>query len=127
MRREIKYLGRTIAITYKNSGNNEGLNFITDPKNPIQVAFHNYQTKRETNTHKSGVRKQIKISEFHKVIYMINGIATIYLMKNGKTIIKKVRLNQDDCIIIMNTFHKVVFNKGANAIEIKQGPYESDT
>lgn len=126
MIKEIKYLGKTIAITYKDHTKINGLEFITNPDSPIQVAFHNYDKKRITNIHKTGLRKPVKISQFHKAIYMIGGTATVYLMKNEKVVIKKIRLIPDSCIIIMNTFHKVIFNKNANAIEIKQGPYSPD-
>lgn len=126
MRTEIKYQGKVVAIIYKNNGS-KGLTFITTPEDPLQVGFHNYLTKKITNIHITGNRSPEQISDFNKFLYILNGSATVYLMQDKRKVFKKVKLINNECIIIMNIFHKVVFNENTNAIEIKQGPYKQNT
>ena len=126
MRKEIKYLDKTVAITFKNKGRT-GLNFITEPKETLQVGFHNYLNKKTTNVHIADHKRSEQISDFNKFLYILSGSATVFLMKDKREVFNKVKLIDNECIIIMNIFHKVVFDKNTNAIEIKQGPYKPDT
>jgi len=122
----VKHLGKTIAIVVKNKVKISGGKFFTPPRNPLQIALHHYNIERETRVHKSDARNTVKITEFHKFLYMTIGTATVYFMsKKLVTFAKKILLTGDG-IIIMSTFHKVVFSKNSDAIEIKQGPYKEE-
>jgi rRNA maturation protein Rpf1 len=123
----IKHLNKIVAVVIRRKMDVNGVNFFTNAKDPLQVALHNYSSERETNIHKNNVRKPVIVTEFHKFLFMTDGMATVCLMSSNLETYRKIRLSTGDGIIIMNTFHKVVFTKRSNAIEIKQGPYAPDT
>jgi hypothetical protein len=123
----VKRSGKIIAIILRGGLKIAGVQFFTEPSAPLQVALHHYDSKKETHIHKSDVRNAVKITKFHKFLYMTKGTATVYFMTDKLVTFSKIRLLTGDGIIIMSTFHKVVFTKGSNAIEIKQGPYTPDT
>ena len=123
----IEHANKLIAIVVRAKTKVDNIRFFTDSTNPLQMALHSYDHKRETNVHKPGTRKPKLIHEFHKFISITRGIATVYLMDKNVNIFCKKRLSKGDSMIIMNTFHKIVFSKNSDAIEIKQGPYEPDT
>jgi hypothetical protein len=123
----VKYRGKVIAMVIRSKVRVDGVHFFTTINHPMQVAAHNYNNTRETNLHKTNLRKPVKISEFHKFLYITKGKVSVILINNKEVTIAKKVLNKGDGIIIMNTFHKAYFSKGSKAFEIKQGPYAPDT
>ena len=125
--RKLKIGNKTVAILIKGDQKIDGVKFLTPPNDPLQVGVHQYSAKKETKIHNSGLRKPVRIQKFHKFLYISAGSALVFFMNKDNKILLKKQLSCGDGIIIMNTFHKVVFFKNTNAIEIKQGPYASDT
>lgn len=116
---------KTLAVCYRKMSSKFGLNYFTLPKRSLQVAFHKYAEKRETNTHPPifGKRVVAKNTEF---VYIIKGSAVVYFSdKKGNRLATK-HLKEDDGIMIIGAGHKFIFNKNTKALEVKQGPFQID-
>ncbi len=124
MNKELVLLnGKTVAVCFRHMSAKNGLNYFTSPKRSLQVAFHKYSEKKETNTHTATFKLRV-ITKPTEFLYIIKGSATVYLSdKNGNLVTTK-RLKEDDGIILIEIVHKFVFSKNSKIIEIKQGPYE---
>ena len=122
----IKTSNTIVAIVIRAKTKIDNVEFFTPSENPLQMAVHDYVKKRVTNIHKPSLRKPVLIKEFHKFLFITKGTVVVHLINNKNVIFSKKRLSTGDCMIMMNTFHKVVFSKNSHAIEVKQGPYESD-
>lgn len=101
-----------------------GINFFTKPNEPLQLALHSYNTKKETQIHHNKVAKPFNQTEKYKYIYMTKGAAEVELSLKSGQVVKIINLKRGDSVIIMDIFHKVIFAPKSRAIEIKQGPYE---
>lgn len=116
-----KLVATVIRKNFKPKGN---IHFFTSSNDPLQIGLHYYQKLRETKLHSNSITKPLRLNARYKYIYIITGSAHTLLIDVFGNILNKINLKAGDSIIIRDVLHKLVFNPGSRAIEIKQGPYE---
>jgi hypothetical protein len=123
---KIKYKNKIIAIIIRNNINvTEGVNFFTSPEEPLQIALHSYKSKKVTNIHHNRLLAPIIQTQKYKYIYIIRGGARVVFSLENKKEFNKISLKNGDGVIIMDVYHKIIFEPDTQATEIKQGPFDS--
>jgi len=122
-RKIIESKGEKLAIYFPASGWSEGLNFISDDEDFVQVGMWGYDkgTKLSAHRHKE-VRREITRTQ--EVIFIKSGrvIASIY--DEGNKVIKKLELRAGDILVLLNGGHGYeVVEDNTRVLEIKNGPY----
>jgi hypothetical protein len=100
----------------------EGLSFLTDDENFIQVGIWNYKKGKrlETHFHNTFSREAMKTNES---VYVIEGkIKCNLYFENGDFISSHI-INKGEMIIQFNGAHEYFIEEDSIVIENKNGPY----
>ena len=100
----------------------EGLSFLTDDENFIQVGIWNYKKGRrlETHFHNTFSREAMKTNES---VYVVEGkIKCNLYFENGDFISSHI-INKGEMIIQFNGAHEYFIVEDSVVIENKNGPY----
>ena len=100
----------------------EGLSFLTDDENFIQVGIWNYKKGRrlETHFHNTFSREAMKTNES---VYVVEGkIKCNLYFENGDFISSHI-INKGEMIIQFNGAHEYFIEEDSIVIENKNGPY----
>jgi aspartate 1-decarboxylase len=122
IKNEIIADGIHIATIIDPSLSSEGLTFLTEDTNFIQVGLWNYKKGKrlETHYHNTFLRESFKTNES---VYVIRGkIKCNLYFENGKFISTHI-INEGEMIIQFNGAHEYIIEEDALVVENKNGPY----
>jgi hypothetical protein len=101
----------------------EGVDFITDDKNLLQVGFLNHKKNHIIKSHIHLKKKRI-INYCTEVLMIEEGKVKIKFFDNKNSDINKDKiLNKGDIIILFEGGHGFKILEKSKIIEVKQGPY----
>lgn len=119
--KEIRDNGKILAVIFPHT-ETDGVNFLTKPELPLQIGILNHEAGKTIELHKHrGVESKTDFA--NEWIYVEAGQIEVTVANNEWAEIETVTLNKGESILLISGAHKVVFHKGAQAIEVKQGPY----
>tara|TARA_B100000902_G_C27194291_1_gene855601 strand:+ start:409 stop:831 length:423 start_codon:yes stop_codon:yes gene_type:complete len=100
----------------------EGLTFLTEDENYMQIGIWNYKKnkKLEAHYHTEYSREALKTNE---VVYVIKGSIKVNLYTENGNLIKTVNIEQNELIVLFNGAHEYIMNEDSLIIESKNGPY----
>ena len=110
-----------LAIIIRSSFSNDGVNFITQQDNYLQVGIltHKQGNKIKPHFHKNILRE---INYTQEVLHIEYGKIEASFYQNKK-IVRNCSLNSGDTIILIQGGHGFNIIEDTKMIEIKQGPY----
>tara|TARA_Y100000389_G_scaffold112923_1_gene110068 strand:- start:646 stop:1056 length:411 start_codon:yes stop_codon:yes gene_type:complete len=122
LKNEIIAKGIHIATIIKPNLSSEGLSFLTDDEDFIQVGLWNYKKGKRLDTHYHNTfsRESFKTNES---VYVVRGkIKCNLYFENGEFISSHI-LDEGEMIIQFNGAHEYFIEEDALVIENKNGPY----
>ena len=122
MIREIKYKNKVISIIYRNTKEEKGINFLTDPENNFQVGILNHPKSHIIKSHiHIPIIRSLKGTE--EVLYIEEGkMKVLFYNKNKKKITEEI-LEKGDIVYLISEAHGFEFLEKSRIIYVKQGPY----
>ena len=125
---EIKYKKKLYALIIKRERKfiKKGVDFVTRPKDLIQLGFLNHNKSYRINSH-IHLKKPRIINYCTEVLLIEKGkVKIIFYDSNKKNIYKNKILKKGDIIILFQGGHGFKIMGKTQIIEIKQGPYIED-
>lgn len=125
---EIKYKKKLYALIIKRERKfiKKGVDFVTRPKDLIQLGFLNHNKSYRINSH-IHLKKPRIINYCTEVLLIEKGkVKIIFYDSNKKNIYKDKILKKGDIIILFQGGHGFKIMGKTQIIEIKQGPYIED-
>ncbi len=125
---EIKYKKKLYALIIKRERKfiKKGVDFVTRPKDLIQLGFLNHNKSYHINSH-IHLKKPRIINYCTEVLLIEKGkVKIIFYDSNKKNIHKDKILKKGDIIILFQGGHGFKIMGKTQIIEIKQGPYIED-
>jgi len=118
---KIKAKGKTLAIIIRNGFGGQGVNFVSEPKNPFQIGIINQRAGHIIESH-SHNRLSKENKENQEFIFVVKGEieVTFYWQKEE---IKKLIIKKGDSLLQMEGGHGFKILKPSKLIEVKQGPF----
>lgn len=121
---KIEWNDKLFALILRANYEPEGVNFITDKNNPLQLGIlkHNQSVRIKPHFH-NNILKTIR--EVQEVLHIVYGrIEADFFENNGKKI-GSVILESGDTILLLAGGHGFNILRDSKILEIKQGPYSS--
>ena len=111
-----------IASIVRPELSDEGLTFLTEDENFIQVGIWNYKkdTRLDTHYHNTFPRESTKTNE---TVYVVKGTIKCNLYKESGEKISSHTIEQGEMIVQFNGAHEYFIVDDAVVIETKNGPY----
>ncbi len=101
----------------------DGITYVTDPLNPLQIGLHNRPKGMKLAPHVHTVPSPVTLTEFQEVLFIISGSIELTLYtKTGDCIAKRI-LKNGDSALLMREGHMVEYMEDTHMYEVKQGPY----
>tara|TARA_B100000965_G_scaffold24483_1_gene18339 strand:+ start:5173 stop:5592 length:420 start_codon:yes stop_codon:yes gene_type:complete len=125
---EIKYKKKLYALIIRRERKfiKKGVDFVTRPKDLIQLGFLNHNKSYHINSH-IHLKKPRIINYCTEVLLIEKGkVKIIFYDSNKKNIHKDKILKKGDIIILFQGGHGFKIMGKTQIIEIKQGPYIED-
>jgi len=121
---KMEYEGNTFAIVLRHNYEQEGVNFITSPENPLQLGVLNHRQGTEIKPHiHRGLTKTV--NEVQEILHVDYGeVEAKFYDANGRKLGQLI-LNTGDTILLLSGGHGFSFLRDSKIIEVKQGPYVS--
>jgi hypothetical protein len=119
----IEYHGKLFALVVRANYEPEGINFITSPDNPLQLAIlmHKQDSQIKPHIHRNFPKT---INEVQEVLHIEYGkIEAKFYESKGKKIGSTI-LNSGDTILLLSGGHGFDIIEDSKIIEVKQGPYQ---
>lgn len=119
---KIYHNNELIASIVRPLESKEGLTFLTEDENYIQLGIWNYKkdTILPAHYHTEFSRESFKTNE---VVYVVKGNIECNLYTENGDLIKKVTINEQELIVQFNGAHEYIINEDSLIIETKNGPY----
>jgi|TARA_Y100000389_G_scaffold201173_1_gene243209 cupin fold WbuC family metalloprotein len=119
---KIYHNNELIASIVRPLESQEGLTFLTEDENYIQLGIWNYKkdTVLPAHYHTEFSRESFKTNE---VVYVVKGNIECNLYTENGELIKKVTINEQELIVQFNGAHEYIINEDSLIIETKNGPY----
>ena len=125
MKKEIKYDNELIAIIFKCRDDkelNQGINFLTNPENPLQVGILNHPKGHVIPLHVHNYLERV-IYETQEMLYVEKGKMKVSFCDNNKNKIGEEVLEEGDLVALLKKAHGMEMLKDSKIIYVKQGPY----
>ena len=109
---------------YLRSGDwGEGLNFISDDDDFIQVGLWNYQADKKLGPHRH-VTNERKISSTQEVIFVKRGSLKAIIFDENDQPIESITLGSGDLLVALFGGHGYrILEDGTQVLEVKNGPF----
>lgn len=115
--------GKKIATII--SGNNmvtEGVNFVTDPEDPLQVGVLGHKAGQILKAHNHN-SKEVGTVKVMEVIYVVSGSVRVSFYDDKDEMIVSKQLWGGDLLVQHSGGHGFSVIKDCVMVEVKQGPY----
>jgi len=110
------------AIFIPASVSSEGVKFITNPTNDLQVGLMTRDDKSPVASHRHKKVKRI-IETTQEFLLVRSGIAEVFIYNEDGTLSHRMKLLDGDSILLISGAHKIDFLTSTQLLEVKQGPY----
>ena len=118
----VSHKGVLIAVLIRNDFEGSGVNFVSEPDFPLQVAVSFYEKGKIIKPHVH-MPRNIEISQVQEVVFMQSGKARITLYSEVGEKFKVLDVNGGDIIFFVSGGHGIEMLEDTKLSEVKQGPY----
>lgn len=119
----IERQGETLALILREAFDKEGVNFITDQDNPIQLGILKHRQGAKIKPHIHKISSKV-INSIQEVLHIEYGRVEVDFYDDNGERIESVILNMGDTILLISGGHGFDILEDSKIIEVKQGPYE---
>lgn len=112
----------TLAIIVRGGMAESGIQFVTNPEMPQQVALMHYRTGHTIPAH-THHRINRTISVTQEVLLVRKGTIRVYLYSSAQEPICHRDIGAGDLIVLVSGGHKIEVLEEVDMVEVKQGPY----
>ena len=119
---KIEWKGKVLATVLRKGYDEEGVNFITSPDDPLQLGVlkHRGGTRIKAHSHKDSPRV---IRQIQEVLFIQYGKVEVEFYDDKENRITGRTLSSGDTILLSSGGHGFNVLEDSKIIEIKQGPY----
>ena len=115
--------GILFAVYIRSEDWEEGLKFISQNEDSIQVGLWNYQSGKQLGPHRHVINKR-KISRTQEVIFIKKGSLKAVVYDEEDQPVKSVRLRSGDFLVTFFGGHGYeTLEDGTQVLEVKNGPF----
>ncbi|MBS1195277.1 MAG: Conserved hypothetical cytosolic protein [Methanomicrobia archaeon] len=114
--------GTLLALVARSGDTPPGVNFISDPGYPLQVAVNVYASGDAVRAHRHPDR-DLHISTIQEVLHIDSGRVIADIMDHSGALVQSVPLSGGDTIFFIAGGHGLRILEKTKIIEVKQGPY----
>jgi hypothetical protein len=114
--------GLLLALVARSGDAPPGVNFISDPEYPLQVAVNVYASGDAVRPHRHPDR-DLHISSVQEVLHIDSGRVVADIIDHGGAPVQSVPLSAGDTIFFIAGGHGLRILEKTKIIEVKQGPY----
>lgn len=121
---KVDYEGNTFAIVLRRNYEQDGVNFITSPENPLQLGVLNHRSGVEIKPH---IHRSLTktVNEVQEILHIDYGeVEAKFYDAEGRKLGQLI-LNTGDTILLLSGGHGFSILRDSKIIEVKQGPYVS--
>jgi len=122
---KIFYNHRLLGLIIKSDYSAEGINFLTDDKNTLQLAYMHHQAGYVIKPHYHNNIKRI-ISDTQEVIFIKKGRIKVNFYNNEQVLIENHILTDGDILLLVAGGHGFEALEETEMVEVKQGPYTGE-
>ena len=121
--KKIEKEGILFAVYFRSGDWEEGLNFISEDNDSIQVGLWGYDSGRKLGPHRH-VRNERKINITQEVIFVKRGKLRAFIYEDNHDLIKTVDLGPGDLMITLAGGHGYkILEDDTQVLEVKNGPF----
>jgi len=123
MSRVIEANGKRLAIYLPASSWGEGLSFISEDSDFLQVGVWGYDTGTTLPPHiHNEVRREIMRTQ--EVLLVRSGKVAATIFDEAGNLVERLRLGAGDVLVLLNGGHGYeILEDGTQVLEVKNGPY----
>lgn len=114
--------GLILAIKIPNSYNVDGIEFVTDQNDDLQVGFMSREKGYRIRAHKHK-RVVRQLSSTQEVLFVQDGQVDVKIFDQANQFTSEFRLLTGDVLVLQRGGHSFEFTKDTRIVEVKQGPY----
>lgn len=119
---KIKDNNTTLAVLVKGESK-EGLTFLSEDRDYLQVGLWNYQKGKQLLAHKHLLAKR-EVLKTQEVLFIKKGSLKAEIYSEEDKLVKTLIISAGDIIILLNGGHGYeILEDNTEVIEIKNGPY----
>lgn len=119
---KIEYGGKLLAIVFRKTEWKDGLTFLTEDGDYIQVGLWQYNKGQTLKAHKH-IENIRQIDKTQEAVYVVAGKVLVYIY-DSEDIIASVVLSKNDLCILLDGGHGYeILSNGTQVLEIKNGPF----
>lgn len=119
----IFYKNKPAAIIARGSVAVDGIKFITEPENALQVGFHQRPKGMKLEPHVHTMEKPVVIEEIQEVLMVMSGSVRLTVYAHTGEVLGKKILKANDCVLLLREGHQIEYLEDTRMFEVKQGPY----
>jgi hypothetical protein len=119
---KIVWQDETLALVLRSSFDKDGVNFITDDRNPLQLGVIKHPKGTIIKPHIHNKLEKI-INNIHEILHIEYGNVDANFYDDAGKIISSTLLHMGDTILLMSGGHGFNILEDSKIIEVKQGPY----
>ena len=122
---KIVHDGKLIAIILRKDFHAEGISFLTDQNEQLQLGYISHPAGHaiKPHTHKFVSRNTLGT---HEVLFIKSGVIEIDFYLSDQTYLESRRLSAGDVILLSEGGHGIKILEAATIVEVKNGPYIED-
>lgn len=122
--KKITHKSRMVAlVVYGRQLKQEGVHFLTDELNALQIGTHNVKKGKKYNLHYHVLDKFITVKSIQEILYVVEGKILVTLTTKKGVSIDRVELKSGDSILLIDEAHEIEVLEDTQLFEVKQGPY----
>lgn len=116
---------KLLALIFRSLIRVDGVKFLTEDANDLQVGIHNRQKGIKLAPHVHKFTNPSVVSTIQELLLVLNGRIRVNLYTSqGMFVLKKI-LKTGDSILLIRGGHGVDFLEDARVFEVKQGPFSA--
>lgn len=119
---EINHQNKLIALIIKDSYKANGVEFLTNNENPMQLAYMSHPTGKKIESHFHNYYPR-EVQYTQEVLLIKKGKLLVDFYDDQQKYIRSLLLSGGDTILLMSGGHGFEVIEEVEMIEIKQGPF----
>lgn len=122
---KIENNGTLYAIVLKHSYSEDGIKFLTNDEETIQLGYMKRPKNYVIDPHRH-IKIKREIYDTNEVLFVKSGMVKVNFYNDDNSLIKEVVIDKGDTILLCNGAHGFDFLEESELIEVKQGPYAGE-
>ncbi|MCF7844862.1 MAG: hypothetical protein K9M03_03485 [Kiritimatiellales bacterium] len=124
--KRIEHNGETYALIFnRNEGTQNGVKFVTENSDSMQVGFFERDEGYEVKPHRHKPRN-LELKNIGELIILEKGKILVSVYDDEWQKVSEEILSEGQCVIFLKGGHSIKIIEPAHIMEVKQGPYQEN-